>query len=301
MRTDSIKAILKKTPMLLLFYLASGFFLRWYQLRNELLYDGSLVEGAIMHRVLFLLPVTLILGFGFLVYGLKNISSHKDGFSQGDLPFASELIAGLLLMAGNLLRLFYPADLSVAYAPVSQTLIRYLPYLGILSGIMIVCFAMSTRTGKTPSPLLYMIVSVYLVVRLIVSFQNWNMDPSIHDYGFKLLAAITAMLSCFQIAGFSFGKGKRRITIIWSLCAAFFAAVSIPDYIVSPELVSSYNDSMYVLVSAFEPNKFADLLINVSLMLLALTHGLQLIFAPDPVEETTAEEDTPELPMEDPQ
>lgn len=297
MRPDSIKAILKKAPMLLLFYLASGFFLRWYQLRNELLYDGSLVEGAIMHRVLFLLPVTLILGFGVLVYGLENIATHKNAFSKGTLPYSVQLVAGVLMFAGNLLHLSYPADLSMVYTPVSAIMIQYLPYLGLLSGVMVILFAIKTRSGKTPAPLLYMVVSVYLVVRLIVNFQTWNMDPSIHDYAFKLLGSIAAMLSCFQIAGFSFGKGKRRITIIWCICAAFFTAVSIPDYMIAHGKIIFYYDG----VSAFVRDQLPDLLVNSSLLLLTLTHGLQLIFAPDPKEGTPAEEVSPEFSLEDPQ
>lgn len=297
MRTDSIKAILKKAPLILLFYLASGFFLRWYQLRNELLYDGSLVEGAIMHRVLFLLPVTLIFGFGFLVYGLENIATHKNAFSKGALPYSAQLVAGVLMFAGNLLHLSYPADLSMVYTPVSVVMIRYLPYLGLLSGVMFILFATKTRSGKTPSPLLYMAVSVYLVVRLIVNFQTWNMDPSIHDYAFKLLGSIAAMLSCFQIAGFSFGKGKRRITIIWCICAAFFTAVSIPDYMIAHGIITFY----YAGVSGFVRDQLPDLLVNSSLLLLTLTHGLQLIFAPDPIEDIPSEEVTPEFSLEDPQ
>ena len=74
-----------------------------------------------------------------------------------------------------------------------------------------------------------MIASVYLVVRLIVCFQEWNIDPSVHDYCFQLLAAICCMLAAFQLAGFSFDKGKRRMSLFWSLSAVVFCGISAAD------------------------------------------------------------------------
>ena len=77
-----------------------------------------------------------------------------------------------------------------------------------------------------------MIASIYLVVRLIVYFQEWNIDPSIHDYAFQLLAAICCMLAAVQLAGFSFDKGKRRMTLFWALSAVVFCGITTADMLV---------------------------------------------------------------------
>lgn len=272
MKPEATKAILKKIPQVLLVYILGGAFCRWYQLKNELLPDGSLTQGAFMHRVLFLLPITFIVGFAFILYGLKKITTHKDGFSKHMFPFVVQVCAGTLLAAGNVMQAFAEPDTTYAYTAVSVAMIKYLPYLGILAGLCIVAFALLTYMEKTPTPVLYMLASIYLVVRLIVYFQEWNTDPSVHDYAYQLLAFITTMLGCFQIAGFSFGKGKRRITIFWCLCAAFFCAISVSDYL----------------------GNTSDLLINLSLLVLTLTLGLQLLYAPDPVEES--QEEAPDAP-----
>ena len=273
MNQTIFQAYKKKIPLLLLMYFLGGTFCRWYQLKNELLFDGSLAEGAYMQKVLPLLALSFIAGFGFMVYGLKNIPDHRNCF-PGTATMAVALPAGLFLIAGNACRLLLGADIANAYTEVSAALTRILPYLGILAGICFILFGTITKSGKTPTPLLFMAVSIYLVVRLIVCFQEWNMDPSIHDYGYKLLASIFTMLGCFQIAGFGFGKGKRRITILWCLCAAYFNTISLPDHLMQDPVEG---------------------LIAISLLLLTGISALLLLYAPDPPEETPAEE----LPSED--
>ena len=264
----------KKIPLILLIYFLGGAICRWIQLKNELLFDGSLAEGAIMHRVLPILALTFVAGFSLIVYGLKNIPDHKDCFPP-TLTLAVTLPAGLLLLISNVLRIVsnvlqvpLETESAVAYTEVSAALTGVLPYLGILAGVCILLFGFMSKRGKTPSPLLFMAVSIYLVVYLIVCFQNWNMDPSIHDYAYKLLAAIFTMLGCFQLSGFAFGKGKRRITILWCLCSAYFSTISLPD---------------------FWMQSLAETLNGISFLLLNGGFALFLLYAPDPPEEAPAE------------
>lgn len=273
MKIQLTNVILKKIPFALLIFLFGGFFCRYLQLKNELLYDGSLAQGAIMHRVLLLLTVLFFIGFGVLVYGLKKLKTHKACFFPGVLPALPQFLAGFGIIAGSVLKLQEEPYMFAPLTKVSATLVNALPYLGIVAAICILCFALWNMRSKTPSPILYMLVSVYLVVRLIVCFQEWNTDPSIHDYAYELLAAICCMLGCFQISGFGFNKGKRRITTFWCMCAVFFCSISAADVL----------------------KNLPELLINLSLLLLTLTHGLQLLFAKE-----DAEEEKEEAPSEEP-
>ena len=119
-----------------------------------------------------------------------------------------------------------------------------------------------------------MAVSVYLILRLIVHFQAWNTDPSVHDYCFKLLASICCMLGAFQLAGFSFEKGHRRITVFWTLCAVVFSCVSLPD--------------------AYLNGTADELLINVSLMFIMAVSGVQLLLCKEPKEVPVSETEAAE-------
>lgn len=284
MKAKLAKLLPKILPIFLGVYMLVGAFCRWYQLRYELLYDGGLTSGAFMHTILLFLTVTFLLGIGFLLYGPKGFSTHTECFPKHLIFLVTQIVSGAIMLIGSYIQLQAHQEPVGTYTAVSVALTTYLPYLGLISGAMIVAFAIMSFIGKTPTAILYMIVSLFLVVRLIVYFQTWNMDPSVHDYIYKLLAAICAMLGCFQIAGFSLGKGKRRLTAFWCLSAVFFTAVSLPDYLSFTYTDSSVSDMLV---------NIADLLINSSLLILSLTHGIQLLSAPAVSDEPRQTEQPP--------
>jgi hypothetical protein len=198
-----------------------------------------------------------------------------------------QIIAGVGLIGSNLLQFGQELPPFFPVTRMSTLLVESLPWLGIAAGLCVIAFAILCKCHRTPSPLLYMLVSIYLVVRLIVRFQNWNTDPSIHDYAYELLAAICTMLGCFQVAGFGFNKGKRAITAFWCSCAVFFTGISLADALEDlPELCAL-----------------------LSLLILSFTMAIQLLYAREDIEEPTEEapsakdlpeEDTPaDLPPED--
>ena len=122
-----------------------------------------------------------------------------------------------------------PATAQQVVSQFSVLIGKLLPWLGFLAAGCIAAFALLRMSGKKPSAVFYMAVSVYLVVRLILSFQSWNTDPSIHDYCFRLLAAICCMLGTYQLAGFCLDQGRRRLTLFWTLLAVVFSAIGFVD------------------------------------------------------------------------
>ena len=48
-------------------------------------------------------------------------------------------------------------------------------------------------------------------------------------YLISLLTLICAMLSAFQLAGFCFDRGKRRLCLFWTLSAVYFQSISLAD------------------------------------------------------------------------
>lgn len=287
MKENLKEQILKKLPFLFPIYVFAGLFFRCYQLKNELLFDGSLVEGAYMHRVLIALSLIVPLAFALSCWTLKKLRCHSSCFTDNGVWVSLQIIAGVGLIGSNLLQFGQELPPFFMVTRMSTLLVESLPWLGIAAGLCVIAFAILCKCHRTPSPLLYMLVSIYLVVRLIVRFQNWNTDPSIHDYAYELLAAICTMLGCFQVAGFGFNKGKRAITAFWCSCAVFFTGISLADALEDlPELCAL-----------------------LSLLILSFTMAIQLLYArediEEPAEEETSakeltEEDTPaDLPPED--
>ncbi len=211
----------------------AGALLRRKQLLHELLPDGSLVSGSSTHIVLIFLCGIWFAGAIALLLPLEKKPLWNQCFSSSFTPNLLQLLAAGLLVIGNILLIIggrQPTTALATQSPaVSKAFAAILPPLGIVSAVCIAAFALCCLRGKRPSPLLYMAASVYLVVRLIVCFQEWNIDPSVHDYCFQLLAAICCMLATFQLAGFSFDKGKRRMSLFWALSGIVFCAITTAD------------------------------------------------------------------------
>lgn len=229
-KTNSLPILL---GLLVLLGSIVGFFVRRAQLAGELLPDGSLAAGSYLHIVLTVLTLLLLAAMFALLLPLKRYTDYRVFFTEAPAPNALQIGVAVGLVWGNVIlwaRGREPATALATQSPVvSEALSAILAPLGLLSAVCIAAFALLRVAEKKPSALLYMVGSIYLVVRLIVYFQEWNTDPSIHDYCFQLLAAICSMLSFFQLAGFSLDRGKRRICLFWCLSAVFFCSITAAD------------------------------------------------------------------------
>lgn len=254
---------------MLLIFPVLGFFFRSYQLRYELLFDGSLTDGAFVHDILLILTLCYAIGCALLLLRLKKLSAHRQCFTKHRLFNTLQMIAALGLFLGNLLLWIGGREPASLYT-VADSMATLLPILGIVSACCLFSFALLCIQGRKPSALLYMIGSLYLVVRLVVCFQEWNADPSVHDYAYQLLAVICCMLGSFQLAGFGFDKGKRRMTLFWTLCAVFFCGITVAD---------TFGNA-------------AEMLINLALLASMALSSVQLLFANEdaPAVEEAAQE-----------
>ena len=63
---------------------------------------------------------------------------------------------------------------------------------------------------------------------LIVSYQEHSGDPIILDYVYQLFAVIAAVLGCYFLSGFGFGRG-RPAAAFFSAEAMYFALVTLAD------------------------------------------------------------------------
>lgn len=237
-------------PAVLLCILAPclGFFLHLQQLRLEQRADGTLAIGT-CGLALLLLCALFVLALICLLLLLRRCPSTCAVFSTHPIPNALRFLAALILLVGNLLRW----DAQSGFAD------KLLILLGVLSAVCIALAAFCRLRRKTPSPLFYMSAGLYLAIHLILSFQSWNTDPAVQDYCYALIAILCAMLSLTQLSAFSFGKGKPRMPLFWTLCSLFFCAITLADGLSQRDAVA--------------------LCTHGSLLLLAATHGMELLFA----------------------
>lgn len=237
-----------------------GFFLRSIQLRTELLADGSLAEGSYLHILLLALSGLCVAVFALALSQMEKESGWQRVFSGKPLPNTLQIVSAIVLLTGNVILLLQggPAIAASRAPAIAQLLSRLEAPLGLLAALCLILFTVSCLQKKKPSPLFYMGLSLYLTVRLIAHFQIWNTDPSIQDYLYQLLATICCMLGTFHLAGFSFDKGKRRVSLFWTLCAVVFCAVSAADMLYSSDL--------------------SGLMVTVSLLLTMTVSSISLLF-----------------------
>ena len=63
----------------------------------------------------------------------------------------------------------------------------------------------------------------------MLSYQEWAKDPVVSHYVFPLLAALLAMVACYLIAAFAFGKGKVRAALFFASAAAAVGIMLLAD------------------------------------------------------------------------
>ena len=64
---------------------------------------------------------------------------------------------------------------------------------------------------------------------LIVSYQEHSGDPIILDYVYQLFSVIAAVLGCYFLSGFGFGRSRPAAAAFFSAEAMYFALVTLAD------------------------------------------------------------------------
>ncbi len=100
---------------------------------------------------------------------------------------------------------------------------------GLLGAISCLCVLSLRRTHNQRYPLAELLPIVYLVIKLILNFKDWNTDPIIGDYCITLFALIFALLAVYCQAGFIFDRGHPRRTLFCSMMAVYFCGAALAD------------------------------------------------------------------------
>ncbi len=69
---------------------------------------------------------------------------------------------------------------------------------------------------------------------LMLSYQGWAKDPVISDYVFALFAIMSAMLTYYYMAAYSFGQPRETLTLLFGHLCVFFCIISMADAMALP-------------------------------------------------------------------
>ena len=100
--------------------------------------------------------------------------------------------------------------------------------LGLVGSVAMGIQAGYRYKGKVSAPAV-MVATLALAGGLLVRFRLWSKDPLLGDYCFQLFAGVLGMLAVFNLTGFAFDKGRRKITLFYSHAAIMLCLISLPD------------------------------------------------------------------------
>lgn len=179
---------------------------------------GQKTGGTIWLWALALLSV-LVCALAVVTARTLKPRPHYAPNNRPSTAMLAELLAALLLLAASVVQLLTLTGIQ-----------RWLIGLGGLGGALCLgAFAVRSLGRTTPSPYLYMGLTVSLICRLIPEFRAWSIDPHLSDYCFRLFAMIAVMCTSFHLGGFALEQGKRRMTVFFCIVGIFFCAVALAD------------------------------------------------------------------------
>lgn len=139
--------------------------------------------------------------------------------------FIISAAGGVLLFAGGLLLLmdyFRPesVDLGVQTTRASSLLLVLLGAVSILAGAGICLTALATRKKGEYRGAWITLPGFVCCLWIMSCYQDWAKDPVLSHYLYPLLAALLAMIACYLIPSFAFGRGRVTATLFFASAAA---------------------------------------------------------------------------------
>lgn len=160
------------------------------------------------------------IGFVALVWLLLKKRLGENGVYADSFP-ACTIRFGLSLGGGALL-----AAESVRQLGLGQQLPGL---LGLLAAVCMVIGGIYRLKGRQTLPLFHILVCVFFIARLVISFREWSTDPQFQDYAAQLLACVCLMLFAFHRASCDANLIDREAVARYSLLSACFCIISLTD------------------------------------------------------------------------
>ena len=205
----------KRIPIIIGTAAASAvcFLLRSWQLN----FGRPIPHGLAASWILCIFCALLVLALVLYARRLPKQEEYVEAFSSGLPELLISAGSSVLILFSGILQLREPLD----------GFEKIIPFFCIVSALCMTAIAVLRYRGTVPSVALHVIPCLYLVVRLILNFKRWSVDPAVLDYCFELFASITAMCAIYQLGLFCYNKGHRRSASFWCLSGVIFSAVSL--------------------------------------------------------------------------
>ena len=180
-----------------------------------------------------LLLLCLGVGKGFeggydQAFRARDAAPYMMGMTAGAFLTAA---AGVLLLL-KLPRLYAEASLETSGFPMfSLVPMVLLAVLCLCSAWSVLMLGKNNYRGEEKGKYsAWLLIPAYTCCMwLIVSYQEHSGDPIILDYVYQLFSVIAAVLGCYFLSGFGFGRSRPAAAAFFSAEAMYFALVTLAD------------------------------------------------------------------------
>lgn len=222
---------------------AIGFFLRRLELATAFEPDTGLpIEGMPVTWALIALSAAVAVVLLLLCLGVGK--GFEGGYDQAfrardAAPYMMGMTAGAFLTAAagvllllKLPRLYAEASLETSGFPMfSLVPMVLLAVLCLASAWSMLMLGKNNYRGEEKGRYsAWLLIPAYTCCMwLIVSYQEHSGDPIILDYVYQLFSVIAAVLGCYFLSGFGFGRSRPAAAAFFSAEAMYFALVTLAD------------------------------------------------------------------------
>ena len=222
---------------------AIGFFLRRLELATAFEPDTGLpIEGMPVTWALIALSAAVAVVLLLLCLGVGK--GFEGGYDQAfrardAAPYMMGMTAGAFLTAAagvllllKLPRLYAEASLETSGFPMfSLVPMVLLAVLCLCSAWSVLMLGKNNYRGEEKGRYsAWLLIPAYTCCMwLIVSYQEHSGDPIILDYVYQLFSVIAAVLGCYFLSGFGFGRSRPAAAAFFSAEAMYFALVTLAD------------------------------------------------------------------------
>jgi len=203
-----------------------GFMLRFKTISGgtdaEGLYTFELVPWLLLCIVSIAVPVLIFV----MARPLTEPGKFSDNFPVSIVSAVGCLI-GALGLAISALDMFQIYQRSVnTLTPDTLSLIAAV--LGLMATVMIGVVAFARLKGNKPNFLCHLSVCLYMAVRIFCQCRAWSNEPQISVFLLPFLANLFVMLAAYHLCAFDVDMGKRRASLMYSLCAVYLCLTALP-------------------------------------------------------------------------
>lgn len=202
-----------KIPLVVLTIMAAvvTYVLRHVQLQRSLDLTGRIMAGAGRGPLTWVCLAFTVLAAVYCILLSKRRNWPDRSHLKNPMTNVVTLVAAFCLALGSIARWSISAAMALG---------------GLIAAVCWVALTLLRHQKQVPSVALFMVPALYYALELIIEFRGWSRDPLIMDYCFDLFALISVMCATFHLGAFSFGKGRRRLTVFYCICGVMFGAVS---------------------------------------------------------------------------